>query len=435
MKRKILFLTSFLFFTSFYCQVGIGTGNPRGALDINKPTTNNMGLVLPSNETPNNLINPQGGNVAVGTIMYDTTLNCVKVYKPTGWSNCLCDTCSTTSGFTLDCSGGALTGTYTQGTLSNGTKVINYSGGNGQPYGAMSIPSAGVTGLTATALSGTLATGNGSITFNISGTPNNSGTASFTVNLQGQSCTFSVNVEQQVRTMRVLSIIPDDWASNLSTDASTTIARSKLNNTSNFGPSGTVKIQGFSFSTINVTAITTDQAFATAIDNADIIWVGYIANGNFPQSKRDVLLQKINEKKKFFFLGADGDIAFFPFSSFGNYSFISAPNGQSSNISSNAGPASGIFGNLAPGAVIKENRYLGIISDFPAGAQPFMNTQAGRTHAIINDNLVIVGDINWYINSETTDGFTGGTSSCTENNNSTLFCNIFEKAIGYVLSH
>lgn len=32
-----------------FSQVGIGTTNPRGALDINNGTTNNHGLVLPTN--------------------------------------------------------------------------------------------------------------------------------------------------------------------------------------------------------------------------------------------------------------------------------------------------------------------------------------------------------------------------------------------------
>lgn len=178
-------------------QVGIGTTTPRGALDINKPTTNNMGLVLPTNPDPNNIINPQGGAVAVGTIIYDSTNNCVKYYKPTGWSNCLCDTCSSTPTAlvsSLDCASGALTGTYRENLPSNGTKVINYTGGNGQPYTAFSVASTGVTGLTAIAPSGTLANGNGNFTMTISGTPSGSGSANFTLNFGGQICTFNVNV-------------------------------------------------------------------------------------------------------------------------------------------------------------------------------------------------------------------------------------------------
>lgn len=71
-------------------NIGMGTDNPRGALDINQGTTNTAGLVLPANQSPSNITNPAGGNVAIGTIIYDLTADCVKVYKSTGWSGCLC---------------------------------------------------------------------------------------------------------------------------------------------------------------------------------------------------------------------------------------------------------------------------------------------------------------------------------------------------------
>ncbi|MBK1897642.1 autotransporter outer membrane beta-barrel domain-containing protein [Chryseobacterium paridis] len=543
MKTKTLFLLLIALFETTYAQIGIGTPNPRGALDINKPTTNIHGLVLPTNSSTGNIANPQGGNVAIGTIIYDSTADCVKVYKSTGWSNCLCDSCDGTTVVpitSLDCTNGALAGTYTQGTTSNGTKVINYTGGSGQAYGAINVSSTGVTGLTATAPAGTFANGNGSITLQIEGTPNTSGTASFTINLGGKSCTFTINVgnngpvvatlnctngaltgtytqgtlvsnetkvinytggngrpygaisinstgvtgltatspagtltnangsitltingtpsnsgtanftvnfggqsctfsitvqPKTARRITILSLTPDNWRSNLSSDSYTSVARSKLNNSSNFGPSGTVKIEGFNYRTVNVSN-SSDQAFRDAIDNADIIWVGYITNRNFPQSKRNILAQKIAEKKKFFYLGADGHNSFFPFTSFAGYSFQSTPNNRrnAKTSASNVGPTSGIFGNIPTGSTIFLNRYIGAISH-PSSASPFMNTEGGRTTGIINDNLIIIGDINWYINRDRPDGFTGGSSSCTENNNSRLFCNILEKAVEYVLTH
>ncbi|WP_146897239.1 hypothetical protein [Chryseobacterium lathyri] len=156
-----------------------------------------MGLVLPTNPDPNNIINPQGGAVAIGTIMYDSTNNCIKYYKPTGWSNCLCDSCPVVSNphvSSLDCASGALTGYYRENLPSGGTKVINYTGGNGESYNAFSITSTGVTGLTAIGSSGTLANGNGSFTLDISGTPSGPGLANFLLNFGGQICTFNVNV-------------------------------------------------------------------------------------------------------------------------------------------------------------------------------------------------------------------------------------------------
>ncbi|PKF74572.1 hypothetical protein CW752_08715 [Chryseobacterium sp. PMSZPI] len=169
----------------------MSTTSPRGALDINSPTTNNKGLVLPTNADPKNLINPMGGNIAEGTVMYDSTLRCIRFYRPTGWSNCLNDTPA--PAFQLDCNG-TLTGTFTVGVSSSGSKVINYTGGQGQSYGPISITSTGITGLTATAPAGTLANGNGSITLAISGVPSGTGIANFTINLGGTSCTFQVQV-------------------------------------------------------------------------------------------------------------------------------------------------------------------------------------------------------------------------------------------------
>ncbi len=70
-------------------QVGFGTTTPRGALDINKPSTNTSGLVLPTNSAVENMVNPLGGDVAAGTIMYDSTKDCIRLYKSGGWSRCL----------------------------------------------------------------------------------------------------------------------------------------------------------------------------------------------------------------------------------------------------------------------------------------------------------------------------------------------------------
>lgn len=268
MTSKKYYLLLVLYANIIFSQVGIGTANPRGALDINRETTNTMGLVLPTNSSPDNMVNPMGGGIAIGTIMYDSTLSCVRVYKSSGWSNCLCDQCGT-AGFTLDCSSGALTGDFRANTNSTGTKVINYTNATGQSYNALSIPSTGVTGLTATAPAGTLANGNGSITLTINGTPSSSGSASFMISIAGQSCTFTITVQAALRTVRILSFIPDTWNANLSNGSYSNIARLKLNNPANFGPNGTVKVTNFSYNTINVSTATAEE-IGTAIDNAEL---------------------------------------------------------------------------------------------------------------------------------------------------------------------
>ncbi len=255
MKYRKNYLLPLIFFVNIlFSQVGIGTANPRGALDINKETTNNMGLVLPTNADPKNMINPKGGDVAIGTIMYDSTLSCVRVFKPTGWSNCLCDQCGPTPNpvFTLDCSSGTLSGTFTAGTQANGTKIINYTNATGQSYSAISVASSGVSGLIASSSAGTLANGSGSISLSISGNPASSGIASFTINIAGQSCSFSVNVNAGVIPKRViLSLGGGMYTPNPgNTTAPTTI----LQSSANFGPTGTVPSQGFDIKTVGTAA-------------------------------------------------------------------------------------------------------------------------------------------------------------------------------------
>jgi hypothetical protein len=257
-----------------------------------------------------------GGSVAIGTIMYDSTLSCVRVFKSPGWSNCLCDKCDggtptptlvsdcTKNGFTgayvgnvplsgatfsvtltnnsvaattvafqpsdLVLSGtpaagltvssvspnsatltsgqsqvitytitgtpstasGTLTGTWTklslscnnstdlqsgtvnsinctglltgsivdQQTASGVTKVIGYSTTGTFNYPAMNINSTGATGLTMSIPAGTLNNGNGNLTFSITGstdivTRNEPSIATFTVNLGGKICSFTINIQ------------------------------------------------------------------------------------------------------------------------------------------------------------------------------------------------------------------------------------------------
>ncbi|KPH14767.1 hypothetical protein [Chryseobacterium sp. ERMR1:04] len=88
---KKIFITVILCIGSIlFGQVGMNTPNPRGALDINKNTTHNMGLILPTNSDTNNIINPMGGKVIPGTIIYDSAKDCIRFYKKTDqWSNCI----------------------------------------------------------------------------------------------------------------------------------------------------------------------------------------------------------------------------------------------------------------------------------------------------------------------------------------------------------
>jgi len=75
MKKSLLFL---LFTTlSLKAQVGIGTTTPAGALDLNPTVTTNYGFIAPrialtalNAQAP--VLNPQGGAIAAGTVVYNT---------------------------------------------------------------------------------------------------------------------------------------------------------------------------------------------------------------------------------------------------------------------------------------------------------------------------------------------------------------------------
>ena len=126
---------------------------------------------------------------------------------PNNSGNTTTDTTKTTndvaiSGF--DCAGVKIVGTLTKDKVaSNVTATLTYTGGNGKTYLTKSYTSTGVTGLSATMLAGTLANGEGTLVYNISGTPTSTGTANFTVAFGGGSCVISVTVEGAAQTIGI----------------------------------------------------------------------------------------------------------------------------------------------------------------------------------------------------------------------------------------
>jgi uncharacterized protein (TIGR02145 family) len=110
---------------------------------------------------------------------------------PTWTNNGLCPGAITD----LNCASATNQGSLTAGTAASSvSSTIAYTGGNGGVYSPQSVVSTGVTGLTAALTAGTLASGAGSVTYTITGTPSASGTASFALSLGGQSCTFTRTV-------------------------------------------------------------------------------------------------------------------------------------------------------------------------------------------------------------------------------------------------
>lgn len=101
----------------------------------------------------------------------------------------------------LSCASAAFSAAATVSVAYTGTATIAYTGGNALAYAAGSaISSTGVTGLTATLQAGTLASGAGSITYAISGTPATSGIAAFAISFGDQSCTLSLTVNSAATT-------------------------------------------------------------------------------------------------------------------------------------------------------------------------------------------------------------------------------------------
>ena len=102
----------------------------------------------------------------------------------------------------LTCSSATITGTLVYTRVASGvTSAITYPSGNGGSYPAQTYPSTGVTGLTATIAAGNFATGAGSLTYTITGTPVVVGTASFAISTGGQSCSLNIPVAGLVSTL------------------------------------------------------------------------------------------------------------------------------------------------------------------------------------------------------------------------------------------
>jgi len=95
----------------------------------------------------------------------------------------------------LNCTETTNTGTLTQGTAASGvSSTVPYTGGNGRNYSAQLVNSTGVTGLTAQLLAGNFASGPGTLTYTITGTPSASGTANFALIIGGQGCILNFTV-------------------------------------------------------------------------------------------------------------------------------------------------------------------------------------------------------------------------------------------------
>lgn len=178
-------------------NVGVNTTTPDAVLEVYSTT---KGVLVPRLTTAQRdaMVSPlnPANKVQEGTIIYNLDQHCLQYnVAPTGttpnWVGYGCAGSITT----LNCAGATTTGTLTSGTAASGvSSSVPYTGGNGVSYAAQTVTSTGVTGLTATLAAGNFASGAGSLTYDIAGTPSGAGTASFAINIGGQSCTLTRTV-------------------------------------------------------------------------------------------------------------------------------------------------------------------------------------------------------------------------------------------------
>ena len=97
---------------------------------------------------------------------------------------------------TLDCANAVLTGRLVRDVMVAGTSfTVGYTGGNGGFYTSQTVLSTGVTGLAASISKGSLASGAGTLTWTITGMPESSGTAIFSLVIGGQVCQVAFEID------------------------------------------------------------------------------------------------------------------------------------------------------------------------------------------------------------------------------------------------
>ncbi len=172
-------------------NVGIGTLTPHTSASLDVTSTQKGFLPPRMNTAQRNAIN----NPADGLIIYNITTGLLNFYSGDSWyevGGIISPSGMITS---LDCTNAILNGNLMPGvTATDVSVIVPYTGGNGQYHMGQTVNSTGVTGLTATLDPNVFNSGNGNLTYNISGTPDGSGTASFALNIGGQSCNLDIPV-------------------------------------------------------------------------------------------------------------------------------------------------------------------------------------------------------------------------------------------------
>ncbi|TZF92718.1 hypothetical protein FW781_20215 [Chryseobacterium panacisoli] len=177
MKKKLLLTTCLSITTFSFAQVGINQPNPHLSADLELGSTNKSLLLnrVPNTGAINNPVN--------GMLIYDVSEQCVKAFQGGAWSQCFW---KETTSFALLCSSAAFNpASATQNQPYSGTLTIPYTGGDGSAYTTQVYQA---NGLTATLVPGNFQVGNGTLQFNVIGTPVSTSPAVFNITVNGSTC-------------------------------------------------------------------------------------------------------------------------------------------------------------------------------------------------------------------------------------------------------
>ncbi|MDP9959171.1 hypothetical protein [Chryseobacterium lathyri] len=185
-------------------NMGIGTAAPNAnaVLELNATS---KGFLPPRLTTAQRNAIPAATKPA-GLMIYNTTTNCMDFWNSSAWVSTCAVTAPPAGTITaVTCASATNNGTLTTGINNSVTSSIPYTGGNGGSHGGQIVTSTGVTGLTATLAAGSFVTGNGALTYTITGTPSAVGNANFAINIGGRTCTLTRAVTAPVGSVATLN--------------------------------------------------------------------------------------------------------------------------------------------------------------------------------------------------------------------------------------
>jgi len=185
-------------------RMGVGTDSPNQNAILELSSTN-KGFLPPRLTTAQRNAIP-ADTKPPGLMIYNTTTNCMDFWNSSTWvSSCAVTVPPAGTITAVTCASATNNGTITRGMSTSVTSSIPYTGGNGGSHGGQTIASTGVTGLTATLVAGSFATGNGALTYTITGTPSAVGNANFAINIGGRTCTLTRAINAPVGSVTTLN--------------------------------------------------------------------------------------------------------------------------------------------------------------------------------------------------------------------------------------